>query len=465
MGKYIGFGNWNRNYLFILADVLVVIINDSIKGLGYYTYKLELIKNNDYGGHTFIHKLFYYLLVLIFSLLYYIYQLNKDKNNKPINNSNNHNLLINNEIELIHTGPYNYDNSNISNYFVYFVIFLYILSEFVEIIACQLFPYADFWMFELIIMAFLTRKIFKIKIYEHQKVSLWSISIPIILKLTTIILLFSDRNNHLDETQINYKYNDTTDQLKLLYVAHAWLFPIASILHFSKMTMNSYSMINFKKFMDLKYISIEKLFIMYGILGIFFSLLISIIATFYPCGKRNNELYDIYDYICFITDDDGVRFMENLRIYFNGNIWKDVLITFFSSVALGLELLFLFKIVENLTPVHKSISHPIIFFIEKTILLYQINNDEPIKYINENYFIDLSSDIMAIIELSIYLEIIELNFCNLNNNLRKYIIIRSNSDAENNNIKIERNDSISNNDIEILEIEDFGNNKDEEIIL
>ena len=56
MGKYIGFGNWNRNYLFILADVLVVIINDSIKGLGYYTYKLELIKNNYYFYEFLIFK-------------------------------------------------------------------------------------------------------------------------------------------------------------------------------------------------------------------------------------------------------------------------------------------------------------------------------------------------------------------------------------------------------------------------
>ena len=53
MGNYIGFGNWNKNYLFILANALSVILKDIITGFGYYTYKLELIKNNKFGGHTF----------------------------------------------------------------------------------------------------------------------------------------------------------------------------------------------------------------------------------------------------------------------------------------------------------------------------------------------------------------------------------------------------------------------------
>ena len=263
MGNYIGFGNWNKNYLFILANVLSVILKDIITGFGYYTYKLELVKNNKYGGHTFIHRLFYYLMMFVCSLAFYKYKSHKDKKNIQINISNNHNILGKNEIELIHTNLYNQDNSNISDYFVYFVIFLYILSEFLDLTVCQFFGYADFWMAELIVMAILTRKMFKIKIYKHQKISLWPISIPVILKITTIIFLFCDNNNYLEDTQINYKYNEETDQLKSLFVAHAWLFPFATILYLTRMIMDSYSMISFKKIMDLKYISIEKLFIIY----------------------------------------------------------------------------------------------------------------------------------------------------------------------------------------------------------
>ena len=72
---------------------------------------------------------------------------------------------------------------------------------------------------------------------------------------------------------------------------------------------------------------------------------------------------------------------------------------------------------------------------------------------------------MAIIRLLICLEIIELNFCNLNMNLRKYIIMRSNIDSKNNHIIIERNDSIESNSNEKKELYTFENNKDDEIML
>ena len=104
-------------------------------------------------------------MMFVCSLAFYKYKSHKDKKNIQINISNNHNILGKNEIELIHTNLYNQDNSNISDYFVYFVIFLYILSEFLDLTVCQFFGYADFWMAELIVMAILTRKMFKIKIY------------------------------------------------------------------------------------------------------------------------------------------------------------------------------------------------------------------------------------------------------------------------------------------------------------
>ena len=42
--------------------------------------------------------------------------------------------------------------------------------------------------------------------------------------------------------------------------------------------------------------------------------------------------------------------------------------------------------------------------------MYQITGDEPIKFLNASYFLDLSSDLSAILGFLIYLEIIELNY-------------------------------------------------------
>ena len=82
-----------------------------------------------------------------------------------------------------------------------------------------------------------------------------------------------------------------------------------------------------------------------------------------------------------------------------------------------------------------------VFLLLKLILISQLNNDEPIKYLNASFFIDLSCDFFAIIPFLIFLEIVELNFCDLNKNLRKYIVIRSTIDAREFNI----NEDISSN--------------------
>ena len=50
------------------------------------------------------------------------------------------------------------------------------------------------------------------------------------------------------------------------------------------------------------------------------------------------------------------------------------------------------------------------------------------KYSNLRYFLDFFSDITAFIGFLIYLEIIELNFCNMNKNIRQNIIKRSEAD-------------------------------------
>ena len=74
--------------------------------------------------------------------------------------------------------------------------------------------------------------------------------------------------------------------------------------------------------------------------------------------------------------------------------------------------------------------------------MYQINSNEPRKYLNTSFFIDFSSDITAIIGFLIYLEIIELNFCEFNKDLRKNIILRAEIDE--NNYEIDKGTDIDN---------------------
>ena len=78
---------------------------------------------------------------------------------------------------------------------------------------------------------------------------------------------------------------------------------------------------------------------------------------------------------------------------------------------------------------------PIYYALKKMILpIYTlINNktyfsDNRMENIYEKYTLDFPSDIITIFSFLIYLEIIELNCCGLNYNLRRIIIERSSRD-------------------------------------
>ena len=424
MKKCITFGNWNKYYLNILAIVISLNIYYILSGIGYHSYSIGLLIVEDHSGHTYIHNLFYYLLILIGSFLYSLYD-------KKINSNNIHKLENNNN-NLIYNDIDSLNNSNISNKFVLLIIFLFALSENIKPFITQFFSYGDYWMLELIIMAYLNYKMFKIQVYEHQKLSLYLISIPFILKSITIVFMFCDENNYFKDDVINYKYNENKNILKSLFVAHWWLFPIAMIVYFIKMVIDAYIILNIKKIIDFKYVPVNKLLILYSLFGTFLSSIFSLIATFISCGKKNNNIYDIYDYICKVVDkNSGDKFIENYRVYFSGEYVKDLLYTLIGAFPYNINTFFFFQTIKYFNPVYKSFSWPLTFFIHKLILIYQLNNNnESIKYLNASFFLDWVSDISAIIAFLIFLEIIELNFCGLNKNLRKYITLRSKNDSK-----------------------------------
>ena len=161
-----------------------------------------------------------------------------------------------------------------------------------------------------------------------------------------------------------------------------------------------------------------------------FTLIISLITNFISCGKKNDYIYDIYDYICKVVDKNNNRFIENYRTYFTGEFWKDLLYTLIGAIGYNIYILLFFSLIKHFNPVYKSFTSPMVFLLLKLILIPQLNNDEQIKYLNASFFLDWVSDISAIIAFLIFLEIIELNFCGLNKNLRKYITLRSKNDSK-----------------------------------
>ena len=84
--------------------------------------------------------------------------------------------------------------------------------------------------------------------------------------------------------------------------------------------------------------------------------------------------------------------------------------------------------IKYLTPVHVSFTNSIYYFFIRIILF--INNqfvegkwESKFKY--SKFFIDILCESLSFIGFLIYLEIIELHFCGLYFDLKKYIIRRS----------------------------------------
>ena len=299
-------------------------------------------------------------------------------------------------------------------------------------------------MIELYILAYLNAKMFKIKVYSHQLLAILIGIIPILLKGVILGLTFFDEKNHWDKddnNHENYKY-DTLDpnnnKLKSLLVLYWPILIFALVLYFIIATVRSYVLINIKKFMDLKYISLLKILILYSLTGVIFCSLFAMFTTFFRCGEYLNikNKKNINDYQCNIKYENN-KYIDNYKAYFNkwvnddtNDIENEIMFLVFGGVSFFAYKYSTILIVRELTPLHKVFVYPIQYFLQKIIISYKFIKNHSKKFIVEQYWIDIVSDIVAFIGFLIYLEIIELNFCKFNYNIRKNIIFRG-SNANN----------------------------------
>ena len=450
MKRCITFGNWNKNYLYIIGSSISIVIYKIISGYNYYEYKFTFTLGEDeeiITSHFYVHQGFYYFIIFVFSCLFHIYELKRDKINSKQKNDlldafqKEHLLESGNSQDLIYNNIYEYpeDNKKISDFFAFIIILLYVLVEQARLTFKRYFVNCDFWMLELIIMAFLNMKMFKVNIYKHQYIAIILVVIPVILKFSTIIMLFNDKGSKISYykgNNVNYKYQtdyQDINELKLLFVVYDFLLPISILIYLLIITLKAYLLISIKKVMDLKYVSLSKILICYGAFGTFLLMIFSIGASFIPCNQRTKDsnFYTLSDYQCKVKQEENGQektYIENILLLSKANVLKHSLIIIFGGIAYGFYKLFVFEIVQYLTPIHASFSLPIYYFLEKLILIYNINNTSEMKYTKIIYFIDLGSDLAAIFEFLIYLEIIELNFYGFNENLRKNIIKRGKND-------------------------------------
>ena len=432
MVKCISCGNWTRKNWFIFLSIIFLLINKFFIG---YVFdedpklEIKILDNGIFKEHYLIHQIFQYLFCIILAFILFVIKkigqgkkvltLNEDKTNQELTNDIKNKGSMSSferDLTLIYTEENKNDSSKCQKLFIISTLFLYIILEQTKIIFKKFFVHMDFWMVELYIVAFLNYKIFKLNIYKHQIFAFVINFFSIILNCITVgLMLIEDKKE------------------KALYVRYKWLVVIAFVIYCIYAFLLSVTFITIKKYMDLKFISFHVILLVYGITGFIFCICFCLLVGNFDCEN------EIGQYIFKVNDTaTNKTYIDNFNVYYSSLtdrnttstiIRNEVIMIVISSISYALYKLFTFKVIEDLTILHKIFSYPIYYFCQKLVFLcLKVFEIEDSNIINK-FITDFISDILSIIGYLIYIEIIEINICNCNYNLRKYITLRGKSDS------------------------------------
>ena len=413
--KCISFGKLNKYYLYIIIFIVLSILYNFILGDQYSDLFIDrsFFTQKLFNKHYFVRQIIFHFFIILLAL-FQIFIRNKyfSVKHKPHNSS----IYI---IKLIHIDAEEEIKSKISyKYYILTIFTMIIEDQLLEGLFIKIFDNVDFWMIELIIVSYITSKRFNFKIYKHQKLAFCINTISFILKIITIIL-----NIIICKTKHNY----------LLF--------FGIIIYICLITFRSIVNSQIKFYMDIKYISIEKILILYGIIGTIIFLIYSLMTTFilnetYECEKENIE-----------SCSKKYMFYENIGQYFKNLItcnfevlFFELIFIFIGSILLYAKKYFYLLVIKFFTPSHIIFSYPLLFLLDKLVLVIITSTYKDTPFIKDvknydykinKFYLDISGDIISILCFVIYLEIIIFHCCKLDYNIKENIIERGIDDVKN----------------------------------
>ena len=425
MGK-ITFGGINKSLLYIILMAIFQVLNQYIYGFIYIEcfYQMNIYQilynaiidsnKTDFPHHRVFDPLFSYIGVVILSLF-----IPKEKNIKDEHENNKESKL---ELDLIHEDTYNALETQNCMFVLIKVVILWVIEENLLLIFVDIFQDLDFSFFELIFISIIFSKKFFLKLYSHQIIGIaLYFGVVAILNIYNLILSITSEQKEEDKT---------------FYERYPFLC-FFSLFYLILIFIRSYVNTQLKILMDLKFVITRALLMSYGLIGLCMCLLAGIFTSCVPCFDF------IYNYVCKMNYGDNMYYDHFLNYV---ESWKNMLVRLIVIILGAITFFFnkyyIIMIIKYYTPIHVIFSYPVQFFIEKTFLLIFTAiffPDELFSRQNQlkKFLLNESGDIASILGLLIYLEMIELNFCGLNYNLKKNIIIRG-KDEYKNSLKINR---------------------------
>ena len=429
MVHFISFGKYNKLYKYIWFFLIICLVNEYIfSDIFPDQIKPYIFETTNYPSNILIQGFFNYLGSFIFSIFVYLYeksQLQKRENNNESKATSG----------ILYRYEYIYYTKRLVeskiNTIIFFSIILIISIESLNIFLLLNLDGITYWSFDLFFLSYINLKLFGVPIYSHKKFSIVFIAV-----FSTLFLIFSTY-----ELLTNDNYN-------LIYKNHLFLIPILIVLYQFLSISRFYSLCIIKWSIDYKYIPVSIILLICSFSGMILLLIASLISSFIKCVDKTT-LNDV-DLICLINikeDNKTDYYFDSFSFFFDKlrdkeTVGLNILYIFLFLLKIllnSLRLLFSLLIIKHLNPEYYLCSFIYYYFIIRLVYLIKtIIDDSDIKVT----ILNLIAQTISLICVMIYLELIELNFCNLDRNLKKNIEARSFSESS---LNILYNEEVDNN--------------------
>ena len=410
MGKFISLGEYNKQYKYIWIYLVIRFIYLFIfaNNLVFKQIETEVVKL-PYG--PFIYPQFdFAACIIIPSVLKIIPKCFKKK--ESIQDLIGDELIYNERDIIKEFGVER------SDYFLFINIFLVVIKDLFNETTykfnCLFF---NFWMFEMLYYELFHSKYFKTKINKHHICSLiFILSLCSVLKIIQIILSFI--------------YD--TDEAKF-FEKRMWIIPVALVVYFLYRVFRAFTMCNEKYYFEKRYITIINYIFLYGLYGLITTLIGGIISTYVPCGDKN--IPELSRVVCDYVENNQTYYFDSYKIFFtklhNDEYFISKLILLIvKSILNFVKIYYIYVIYQKLSPIYYICMHRFdTLLVTILTIINKLVNDE-IEGINITLqFFDIIILIFYILGSIVYLEFIELNYCNLQFYTKRNIKKRSNTEV------------------------------------
>lgn len=422
--RKISLGKCSKNYLYILGTILFRCIKDCIFGFiaidpesstGIFGFSPKLT------GHYLLQDFYKYLSFIIGGLIFMkILKKKSETNEKPTVKKSKSFKLKNLKGLIYHSNDINLKKISIFKVLLICSTFCFHL-EISRIMYLFDFNGLDFWIFDILFIILFMDTYFIINYYKHQRYSM-----IFVICVNSILLVISSFLPNTNNQEDNLKDKNTYQIIEDI-TNSKYFFIVVLLIFIFLSSLLSFGRVKIKILMYFNYISPYRIIYYIGIIGSLMTFISLILVSFFNC----KEIENIENYCIHVKDDK--YYYDNIFKYFtelrdnikNPKFYVELLIInplFFALEFFGFacEILTIYYLNPLFVLVRENLYYCVIRFI---FILTNLDNFD--KYISiAQFFILQASEIIALIGYAVSLEIIELNFCGMDNDLRRKIIER-----------------------------------------